>query len=498
MARFTIPQRTTKSAGSTGTKADIDINSPQFRALSGVVDAGVGAVNRHQEQNKRAAELGQQAVDKGVSADYFREKSNFARDTAQRMSSKEMYGNYEAQRGEFDKTLVEREARIEEQIAEASEERQNEVRAAWVDEKERLETDFTFSRSQEAIKIAELKQQSALDIAIADEDIKGSNAIIDEMNVPEEVKALKRQDRDSVISAKRIDNSIEAAVVGNDMASLDKLERLANEKSGAFEDINPTATDQRKNKINIAKGQVIYKQNRTFLAFQKNLRNNGIYNEKEMSDAVASGLITPQQKDQLNQMGTAPFQRNQLISEYKTQRTEATFKQINKEIDSTFIQKFYTKENFGIDQADLEKKAAKIMANPALGIVAKNELVGRLMLATSMGIQEADNRWGDHIGESWNLANKEQQSAMATWAADAARLIQSSFQRDIAVFDDTGSFDGKKTVVEFFLEDLEEMAGEFNNGNNPMEPDKAMKRLEKYRIGAQRAAIKEALNAPAE
>ena len=229
MARIQKPQELSLRAGSTGVKTDIDINSPQFRAIAGLGQAAGQGIAGVAEAKKRAIEEGQRLSDRAASEDVNREGRIFQQELNNKIAQVGREGGYEAQVAAFDSELQAREERINEQIAEASVEKQNEIRAAWEDQKKAMRVDFDFQRAEEkrlldnkkiynsaldeamignldkAIEIADgmsLNENEAFEIGEQLREVRG-DAIYQEIAItsdPEEVDRLNKEAQESEIS----------------------------------------------------------------------------------------------------------------------------------------------------------------------------------------------------------------------------------------------------------------------------------------------------------
>lgn len=192
MPSINVPQRQVRSAGSTGVKADIDINSSAFRAISGFGAAISGAVGDVGDARQRVAEEGQRVVDSGIAANYTREKSVFGKGIQTSMMSGDLIGNYEGQLKSFNTQVAERERAISEQLKQASPDQQKRILDAWEDDKANLKAQFDANRQREAIGNVIAQHEGAIEELTLNGDIAGAETVIDSMPITDAQKTERK------------------------------------------------------------------------------------------------------------------------------------------------------------------------------------------------------------------------------------------------------------------------------------------------------------------
>lgn len=201
MARINVPQKQVRSAGSTGVKADIDINSSAFRSAANL-GATIGQeVERVGQAKERVAIEGQRVVDGGIGANYTREKSVFGREIQTSMMSEDLIGNHEAQRKSFDAQVKEREVAINEQLKEASPEQRQRILDVWEDDKASMDAQFRANRQREAVAKSVAQFEGAIEEQVLNGNTEEATKLIEQMPITDAAKQDRKNQLNEEIRA---------------------------------------------------------------------------------------------------------------------------------------------------------------------------------------------------------------------------------------------------------------------------------------------------------
>lgn len=503
MPRIPKPQKQVRSAGSSGVKADIHINSPQFAAV-----ARLGANVTGLADQKHAAGIRQQQhVDKGAVAAYAADNSVFKNqldidltDAANdpKKQSEITQNSFKERREslskEMDKRGVSRaqKRRLGEdfdtleknfgiglqkkQLAEARELANKDItRSAksmakegaldealgailnieapqsviddLSDELRSLNNDGIVERSNNAIANSEFKEDAEI-------VLKGINAL-----------DLPKEDKDPLVrSAKTRVNSLmrsqekasfdrlgtfhDAAEFRNDIQTLSSEANRAKAKDGDYANLGSRVLAEIKLDIDKRTRAVEGRKANAFSDIVQQISKTGSYDPVVYQKYINEGLITDKQLDAIEKSAPTAKGRVAAKNEFKADEDTTEYREIKKDLAYMFVGAAATGEDTIITQEQVDAFDKRI-ENQHMGVMATNDLKADLMKAVggsllNLNIEEDGGfMWFDSVapglGQKWVDLNPEDREALNQYSIEISKLVRGSLNPELKTRD--GSLD---------------------------------------------------------
>ncbi len=329
--------------------------------------------------------------------------------------------------------------------------------------------------------------------------LTGHQRAIKEREIAQQIEqeAKKQKDIGEKAIIERVMVDADDALLRNDAESLETAYRQATSDDGPFAGLSDIRRLALKNGLFQKHQTVIARRSKAFGDMLNDSIENGVLNEEALNSALDNNLIMDEHVKQLKAIFATENRTKELAEEFREQKTNVSYKTIDAELDSKWMEKFATGKNTDIKESTIKEIVGKIDGDPSLGVIAKNKLKAKLALVASQAVLKDDGGFGVQLGDSWDKLDDSGRKFISKFAASAAKLMGDSANSKLILIsrDQDNKLVGfEQSFSDVLLQDMNHLADEISNDADPQKF--IDERLSLYRVGRQRLEVRSQLLTP--